>query len=84
MGSEMCIRDRYGFDFELLSDYNREVVSTYDVMFTGLGGLDKYTSSNRAVFVLDKEGVVRYKWVAENPGIEPNYDEVISKVAELN
>lgn len=79
-----AFKDKYGFDFELLSDYNREVVSTYDVMFTGLGGLDGYTSSNRAVFVLDKEGVVRYKWVAENPGIEPNYDEVISKVAELN
>ena len=53
-------------------------------MFTGLGGLDGYTSSTRAVFIVDKDGVVQYKWVAENPGVEPNYDEVVSKVAELN
>ena len=29
-------------------------MSTYDVMFTGLGGLDGYTSSNRAVSSIKK------------------------------
>ena len=60
------------------------MVTSYDVLFTGLGGLDGYTSSTRAVFIVDKDGVVQYKWVAENPGVEPNYEEVVSKVAELN
>tara|TARA_B100000927_G_C16226219_1_gene373508 strand:+ start:131 stop:601 length:471 start_codon:yes stop_codon:yes gene_type:complete len=81
--SNGAFKDKYNIDFELLSDYNRSVISDYDVTFTGLGGLDGYVSANRAVFILDSEGIVRYKWVAENPGVEPNYDEVLAKVSEL-
>jgi peroxiredoxin len=81
--SNGAFKEKYGIKFELLSDYERSVVSDYDVTFTGLGGLDGYVSANRAVFVLNSEGVVKYKWVAENPGVEPNYDEVLAEVDEL-
>ena len=81
--SNGAFKEKYGIEFELLSDYERSVVSDYDVTFTGLGGLDGYVSANRAVFVLNSEGVVKYKWVAENPGVEPNYDEVLAQVDEL-
>ena len=78
-----AFKEKYGIEFELLSDYERNVVKSYDATFTGLGGLDGYISANRAVFILDSEGVIQYKWVAENPGVEPNYDEVLSRVSEL-
>ena len=81
--SNGAFKEKYGIEFELLSDYKRSVVSDYDVTFTGLGGLDGYVSANRAVFVLNSEGIVKYKWVAENPGVEPNYDEVLAEVDEL-
>ena len=81
--SNGAFKEKYGIEFELLSDYERSVVSDYDVTFTGLGGLDSYVSANRAVFVLNSEGIVKYKWVAENPGVEPNYDEVLAEVDEL-
>jgi peroxiredoxin len=42
-----------------------------------------YVAANRAVLVLDKNGVVRYKWVAPSPGTEPNYDEVREAVSKL-
>jgi peroxiredoxin len=32
----------------------------------------------RAVFIVDEDGNISYKWVGENPGIEPNYDEVLA------
>ena len=81
--SNGAFKEKYGIKFELLSDYERSVVSDYDVTFTGLGGLDGYVSANRAVFVLNSEGIVKYKWVAENPGVEQNYDEVLAEVDEL-
>jgi peroxiredoxin len=81
--SNGAFKEKYGIEFELLSDYERSVVSDYDVTFTGLGGLDGYVSANRAVFVLNSEGIIKYKWVAENPGVEPNYDEVLAEVDEL-
>ena len=69
---------RYNLEFELLSDLDRDVVESYDAKFVGLGGLDGYVSANRAVIIVDSEGVVQYRWVAENPGVEPDYDEVVS------
>ena len=56
----------------------------YDVTFEGLGGLDGYVSANSAVVIIDSEGVIKYRWVAENPGVEPNYDEVEETVKNLN
>ena len=43
----------YSLNFELLSDYNRDVIKQYDVTFEGLGGLEGYESSNRAVIIID-------------------------------
>lgn len=69
---------RYNLEFELLSDLDREVVDSYDAGFVGLGGLDGYVSANRVVIIIDSEGTVQYRWVAENPGVEPDYEEVVS------
>ena len=73
----------YNLNFDLLSDYNRDVIKQYDVTFEGLGVLEGYESSNRAVVVIDTQGVIKYKWVAENPGIEPDYSEIINALENL-
>jgi glutaredoxin-dependent peroxiredoxin len=69
--------------FPLLSDYARKTVRDYGVELNDFAKLPGYTAAQRAVFVLDKDGVVRYKWVAPNPGVEPSYDEVKKAVADL-
>ena len=74
---------KYNLEFELLSDLNREAVHAYDASFVGLGGIDGYVSANRVVIIVDSACVVRYRWVAENPGVEPNYDEVVAAAAAL-
>ena len=67
---------QYNLEFELLSDIDRKVIKEYDVLFTGLGGIEGYTSANRAVFIV-KDGMIKYNWEAEpNPGVEPDYDEI--------
>jgi peroxiredoxin len=43
-----------------------------------------YTASKRAVFVLDKGGVVKYAWVSDVPTNEPPYDEVKKALASFN
>ena len=74
---------KYNLDFDLLSDIDRDVVEAYDAKFVGLGGIDGYTSANRVVIIVDKEGIVRHRWVAENPGVEPDYDEIVSIAQSL-
>ena len=73
----------YNLEFELLSDLDRVAVKAYDATFTGLGGLDGYVSANRVVVIVDGSGVVRYRWVAENPGVEPDYAEVVGAAKAL-
>ena len=75
---------KYEINFNLLSDYNRDVSKAYDMIFNGLGGLEGYECSNRGVIILDGEGLIQYRWVAENPGVEPNYSEIIEKVKSLS
>ena len=71
-------------NFPLLSDYGRQAVSQYDVALENLAGLEGYTAANRAVFVVDKTGVVRYKWLAPSPTNEPNYDEIRQALDQLS
>jgi peroxiredoxin len=74
-------RERNDLPFGLLSDTTRDVIDAYDVRmdFADLGvpGVAK-----RAVFVVDADGVVTYRWVSDDPGVEPDYDEVAAAAAE--
>tara|TARA_B100000768_G_C11254615_1_gene365763 strand:+ start:293 stop:760 length:468 start_codon:yes stop_codon:yes gene_type:complete len=74
---------KYNLEFPLLSDLDRDVINSYDAAFVGLGGIEGYVCANRVVIVIDKNGVVQHRWVAENPGVEPDYDVVVSFVASL-
>ena len=62
--------------FPLLSDFGGEVARAYGGVHEDFLGIPGYTVAKRAVFVLDPDGVVRYAWVSEDPGVEPPYDEI--------
>ncbi|MBI4429310.1 MAG: peroxiredoxin [Ignavibacteriales bacterium] len=69
--------------FPILSDYTKSVVRQYGGVHDDFAGLKGYVASKRSVFVLDKEGVVRYSWISENPGVEPPYDEVTKAISSI-
>ncbi len=72
-------KNRLGFD--LLSDFNKEVIKKYDVVLEDLKGLKGL--AKRAVFIIDKEGKVAWKWVSDDPLVEPDYDEVVKRAMEV-
>jgi peroxiredoxin len=61
--------------FSLIGDTNKEVIDAYDVVMDfddlGISGVAK-----RSVFVVDEDGTITYAWVSDDPGVEPDYDEV--------
>jgi glutaredoxin-dependent peroxiredoxin len=69
--------------FPILSDYNREVIKTYNLESPDFVGLKGYTVAKRSIFVLDKQGIVRYTWVTENPTVEPNYSAIEKALTEI-
>ena len=68
-------------NFKILSDYSRSTTQAYGIPFDNFAGMEGYVSANRAVYVLDENGVVTYQWLAPNLGTEPNYDEVKAAVS---
>src|SRR6185295_15677898 len=76
-----AFQDQQKLNFPLLSDFNKQVIREYGVYnedMIGLKGIAK-----RSVFVLDKDGVVRYREVLEDARNEPDYQKVYAAVAAL-
>jgi peroxiredoxin len=69
--------------FPILSDYTTETVKNYNVFHENFAGLKGYTAAKRSIFILDAKGVVRYKWVSEDPGKEPDYEETKKQLSKL-
>ena len=67
-------------NFPLLSDYNREVIKKYNVVMKDLASLKDYNAAKRAIFILDKDRKIQYKWISDNPMIEPNYKEIMDNL----
>ena len=79
--TQKAFADQQKFNFPLLSDFNKQVIRDYGVYnedMIGLKGIAK-----RAVFVIDKDGVVRYREVLEDARNEPNYDKVFEALGSL-
>lgn len=73
-------RDQLSLPFDLVSDVDRRIIEAYGVTtaFEDIG-IDRLAA--RSVFVVDADRTVTYAWVGDNPGVEPDYDEVIGAVA---
>jgi peroxiredoxin len=73
--------DEQKLGFPLLSDYNKAAIKAYDVANPDMIGLKDI--ARRAVFVIDKNGVVRYREVVEDARNEPDYEKLKKALAAL-
>ena len=73
--------DQQRFGFPLLSDYNKEVIHAYGVVNPDMIGLKNI--AKRAVFIIDKGGVVRYREVLEDARNEPDYAKLNEALAGI-
>jgi glutaredoxin-dependent peroxiredoxin len=74
-------QDQQRFGFPLLSDYNKEVIRLYGVTNPDMIGLKDI--AKRAVFVIDRQGIVRHREVLDDARNEPDYEKVRSALASL-
>jgi glutaredoxin-dependent peroxiredoxin len=73
--------DAQKLTFPLLSDFNKQAIRDYGVFnddMIGLKGIAK-----RAVFVIDKDGIVRHREVLDDARNEPDYEKVFEALATL-
>ena len=69
-------------NFDLLSDFNKEVSTAYGSIYAdfvmGMKGVSK-----RAAFVIDANGTIRYAEVLENAGEQPNFENIMAALKAL-
>jgi peroxiredoxin len=63
-----------GYQFPLLSDYNKSVAKAYDTLYDDLMGFKGVCK--RSAYVIDGEGKIRYASVSEDARVVPNFDEI--------
>ena len=65
----------------LASDLNKKVAADYGVLLSDLGGFG--STSARAAFVIDKNGVIQYAEQTPTPKDLPNFEAVQAALAKL-
>jgi len=70
-------KQKYNMKVDLLSDLKREVTIRYGVL-----NEDRFFS-NRAYFLVDKTGVIRWAHVEENPSLKRTNQEILEEVDRL-
>jgi peroxiredoxin len=73
---------KQNYNFDLLSDFNKDVSKAYDVLMEnfafGMKGVSK-----RAAFVIDKEGTIAYSEETANPGVQVSFDKIKEAAEKL-
>jgi mycoredoxin-dependent peroxiredoxin len=70
-------RAKHGIQAQMLSDFKREVSRLYGVL------LEEPFFANRAYFLIDKSGVVRWAHVEANPGQRRQSAEILEQIRKL-
>jgi peroxiredoxin len=71
------------YNFSLLSDFNKEVSALYGALHHSFGDMQMAGVSKRSAFVIDKNGIVQYAEVLDNPREIPDFNAIDHKLAEL-
>ncbi|MCW3127009.1 MAG: peroxiredoxin [Bacteroidetes bacterium] len=75
-------KKQQNYNFDLLSDFNKEVSKAYDMLQEnfafGMKGVSK-----RGAFVIDKEGTIVYSEETANPGVQVSFDAIKAAVEKL-
>jgi peroxiredoxin len=69
---------KHGMKVDLLSDFKRDVSRLYGVL------LEDRFFSNRAYFLLDRDGVIRWEHVEENPSHRRTDSELLAAIDRLD
>jgi peroxiredoxin len=75
--SQQTFADSLKLPFPLLSDFpERKVIRSYGVHN------EKFSLANRSFFLIDPQGVIRKKWIIDNPGVTVVYSPTLLKDIE--
>lgn len=74
--------EKLELDYPLLSDFNRTAAPKYCGFYDDFGGLKGV--ARRSAFLIDTDGVVRYRWISDDPGVLPDFEGIKKALEEVS
>jgi peroxiredoxin len=72
--------EEHGLPFNILVDDSRDVVKAYGVWHQV--GLDAWNIARPALFLIDRQGIVRYSFVASSQFEFVGHDELVQEIGK--
>ena len=79
--SQNAFAERFDIPFPLLSDWGGRTADAYGVRYDVWKGHEGV--AKRSVFVIDRGGVIRYRWVTDDALVLPDLNEPVALLAGL-
>ena len=76
-------KEEQAYNFDLLSDYNKEASTAFDVLYDAFPAFGMKHVAKRAAFVIDAAGVIVYSEECPTPGDLPNFAAIKDCLAAL-
>ena len=70
-----------GLPYELIGDFERKMVTDYGVRRDDVAGYSGM--ARRSIFIVDRQGVIRYTWIASREQPQPDYDAVVAEAKKV-
>ena len=81
-GALKAFAEKLGLTYPLLSDFSRDTVKKYGVMYDDPNEA-RFRMAKRAYFVIDKQGIIRYKHVMEEARHLLDAEEIFNTVKTI-
>ena len=78
---QKAFKKAQNLNFDLLSDFNKDAMKAYGVFDDDFFGM--YGVSKRSVFVIDKEGIVRYEEIHDKSDVIPDFKAIQQTLGEI-
>jgi peroxiredoxin len=75
--------EKMGLTFPLVSDFPRKTLEAYGILDTDPASMI-YRYARRAYLIIDKNGVVRYKKILDDPRTTLPNDELLAELDKIN
>ena len=70
-------------NFPLLSDFNKEAATAFDVLYETFPSYNLKGVSKRAAFIIDKQGIIQYAEECAKPADLPDFSAIQQKLITL-
>jgi thioredoxin-dependent peroxiredoxin len=82
IGAQKAFAEKLGLTYPLVDDFSRDIVKKYGVMDDNPNS-SFFRYAKRAYAIIDKQGIVRYLHVMDQPGHLLDTEEILAEVAKV-